>query len=362
MNFLLVVLGLLGWLSGPVLTIVVLLYYPEKVEKWIGLLGKLVSKVWKGAGYWSEQYYVQGSVNDFIKGIESSTSLSLPRAKVNWKIKDREEDVIWNEGEVILVMKDGGHKQKNFVRAAYYFASKVLLKECKQHLSKSQSTSLDLFTTYKILESQSKYALEQFIQDYFQPELNRSTHVKDFIRQYKAIERRGIYFPVLIRELSFLGKKTFLFQNRDEVVKEVKDLLEFLVKFSQRDVGEKSPEDFIGKFSRCCIKIIASSKSIENDNLHAHIERIEEAFSNNLENIYIIGGAHRKCTLFIDKVVDAALNKCKGLTLNGKYRFKGTMKKQGVYRPVETYFVHLHHSEAVKYMFTEEDIELPPVQ
>ena len=165
-----------------------------------------------------------------------------------------------------------------------------------------------------------------------------------------------MFFPILIQELSYLGNKIFLEKPDQEITKEVKELINFLEKFSNRSVGDMTtPEIFIGKYTKCSIRIVATKYAREFRNIDPAKNRIENFIKQGCENVYIIGSAEKDNKTFMDEVVGVVLGEIKDLQLVKEITFNGQININGKKRTVETYFVHLHNPKIVQYVFRDSE-------
>ncbi len=348
-----------GWILG-VLSVgtpaYILFKNPEIVEKWLGMFFDCVSKFWKGAERFATKNQIQGSLNSFIKKIENKTNISLPRASIKFA-NVKKEEIFWEEGAVIIVMRDRKQKNKNLVHAVYFFTSKILLKKIKRHLGKKYKESLDLFTTKKILETESKSALEQFMEDYLIPSIDANQDIMTLIKQFSVIDEIGIFFPILIQELSYLGNKVFWEKLDPDIVNEVESLIKFLEKFAERELGSISEELFIGKYTRCAIKIIASRMVREKGELEGSKKRILSAIKKGAESVYIIGSDSEENKEFMKDVSFAAMSADENIKCVKEYSFPGKIKKGGESFSVKTYLICLQNPKEKKYFYNKEDIE-----
>lgn len=346
------------FLAGVSLSTAVFLYLviyfarnPEKFQKWVSLFGWLISFIWKRADYFAIKNEVQGKINSYVGNLEANTTIQLPRVKVRWAAEGGKEEIIWEDYEAILVMRDRKHRNKNFVHAAYFFTSEVLLKKPKRHLSKNLKVSLDLFATKKLLELESKAAVEQFISDYFSPQIEKQEDIRDYIKQYVKIDNLGVFFPVLIQELTYLGNKVFLDKPTENILKEVKGLIDFLEAFSQREVGDTTIQDsFAGSYLICSIKIVASRYIRESGYTQPNKERINRAIEIGFENIYVLGSASQDNQKFIDSIIKELLEEHPHIELAKRMTFPGLIFIHGAPTKVSTYFVHLHNPNVVNHV------------
>lgn len=347
--------------AGIILTVIAImsiLKHRETVERWLSFFYWALTKVWKGAEYLAIKAEIQGKINSFVSSLEANTTIQFPRIAVEWTGKEKQEELVWENDKIIIVMRDRKHKNKNFVHAAYFFTSEALLRKSKKHLTKEQKTSLDLFTTQKILSTENKAALEQFMVDYFSPYIEMHNDARVLIQQYLDIDKIGIFFPVLIQELSYLGSKVFLSKPTMEVAKEVKRLIVFLERFSQREIGDMTtPDSFAGKYMRCAIKIVATRLTRELGNITSQKERIVSAFNLGFENIYVIGSAQEENVDFIGNVAKSVLKERKYIQNIKTTTLKGQIRLGERIIKMNTYFVHLHNPRAVKHLYEQNDIE-----
>lgn len=353
-------LGVPLWLGVLVIATVIIYLNPEQGKKWGATLGWVISYCFRKADYISIKWEVEGRLNLFVKKLESNLVKSFPTVHLQWATTEDKEEVIWDEDRLILVMRDRQHKSRNFVHAAYLFTSETLLQNTSFHLSKTQKRSLELFATKKLLEEEYRGVVVQFMNDYFTPQVQRDTDTKALIAQFIAIERIGAFFPILIQEIHSLGNKIFLEEARkDETVAEVKKLIDFLVEFSEREIGDTTtPNTFVGDFTRCAIRVVASRAARERGETEGHKYEIISVVQRSIENIYVIGSGSKENRVFVDDVVAEVLQEQPSLQFRKAYRFNSRIKhRDGIRRNVSTYLVHIHNPEAEEYLFTKDRLE-----
>lgn len=352
---------LISVLTGSALTTGIFGYFlthPEKFEKWLSMLAWLVSRVYKNAEYVAIKAQIQGEVNHFIGELERKSATKFPKIRLEWTARG-EEEIVWEEGKAIMVMRDKQHKQKNIVHAVYFFTSEALLRRSKRHLSKSQKVSLNLFATLAILRAESKAAVEQFMDGYLTPTAEKNEAIRAFIEQYLTIDRLGVFFPILIQELTYLGNKVFLSKPTQGVIDEVKELVIFLENFANREVGNmRIPDSFLGKYTRCSIKIVSSKEQRERGNISIHRDRINDAVRRNLENIYVIGGAEAANKKFMENVLHVILNEHPQLEIAKTETFRGEIfNRNKKLTKVETHLIQIRNPQAVRYLYQDRDLD-----
>ena len=359
MNLLLAAVGGFGLTSAFWITLATYLYKnPDQFQKWAGMIAWAVTWFYEKADYFAIQNEFEGRMNGFVSDLETNSVTQLPRARIKFAASGEKEEFIWEERSAILIMRDRKHRTRNFVHAAYFYTTEILLRKSKLHLSKKQKESLDLFTTKKILDRTYAAAVEQFMIDYFSPHVEKNEDVRTSIAAYDEIFKKGLYFSILIQELTYLGHKVFLKKPTGEVVSEIDALVNFLQNYAKReDHDYRTPDIFIGKYMRCAIRIVAARETRERGDTEGHKTNLCRTFRDGFENIYIIGNDSRENRGFMERVVTAVLQEMPDVERVIARQVKGRIRTAGVYREVDTYLVHLHNPLAVKYLYSEEDLD-----
>ena len=88
------------------------------------------------------------------------------------------------------------------------FVSNAFLKKAKSYIAKYQRESIDIYTCYDLLRNEKSEILDQFVQDFMKEKMDNDK-IADLFEKYEDINKAGIYYPILIQELTFLGEKVF---------------------------------------------------------------------------------------------------------------------------------------------------------
>lgn len=339
-----------GGVSTFIAILFLLIKYPDHVEKWSGMLVRFFGFLFRKSQYFSVKREIEGKLNIFASSLETDGGVPYNKVVITWTGREEDQEVVFEDGQTILVIRDRNHRNKNFVHAAYFYASEILLKNTKRKLSKHLKTSLDLFSTKKIIEAQNRDALNQFTTDFLIPIVDEHEKVKEYMERFNKIDTIGLYAPVLIQELTYLGSKVYLSVPQQEVLEEVERLIQFLERWSEREIGQSTQEEFTGKYTKCSIKIVASFFSRIMEKLDRQRSRINGAFNAGCENVYVIGNGEKDSRKFIDKVIEGILENSKALIVVKKLKFTAVLKKGGRKEKVPNYLVHIRNPEAIEYV------------
>ena len=332
-----------GVITIGIIVLIIISANPDKIEKWMNIFAKFKPR----ADAFRTKYEIQSKINSFATDMAEMTDSKPAKIHLKWASSNKDtDDIHLEDGSVILVMRDRGYKNKNFVHASIFYTSNILLKETKRHISQKQAKALDLYTAHKLIEKQGKDAMHIFMSDFLNEHL-KDKKIKDLFTKFMTIDATGYYTHILLKELRYLGIKQFLTANKRLITKEVNDLILFLEAFAGREVGDMTTKDtFIGEYTRCSIKIVSSVMTRLGQKHSVPIQKILETFNVGVENVYVIGPAKdSEATEFIQEVCKDVCTQNSGIIIIEQKTFSGQIKKDGKKQNTKTYYVHLNKSE-----------------
>lgn len=274
------------------------IYYllnPEKFEKLIAILSKFLKFISNKFDRTYIKYDLQGKINDYLKKVSKKVKhIDIKKIKVEWvDLSAQTEKEYMQDGEMIIRLKKGDHQNENIVKVSMAFISFAFLKKAKSYIAKYQRESMDLFACYDLLKEEKSEILDQFVQDFMKDKMDNEK-IADFFQKYTDIDDVGIFYPVLVQELTFLGEKVFA-KKRDaqNIHKEVTNLVNFLYRYANRKLREDNMSDFSGEYCKFGIRIIGRSLVINRDGERVYANHLRKISGNN-ETMYLIGNKEHK--------------------------------------------------------------------
>ena len=196
-------------------------------------------------------------------------------------------------------MHKSTNQNRNVVNATYTFVSREVLKKAKTYLASHQKDAIDLFVSYKALEKAGHDIMDAFVQTYLRDGLEKDS-IDKLYAKFEKIDTCGLFFPVFITEMTFLGEKIFgKGVNRTKIYKEVDDLVSFLLTLANRKTGEYSNLEHGGEYSKFAIRIVGKQYKIKEEGKRIYINNIRQ-ITQPIETLYLIGNSNNK--QFIDGV------------------------------------------------------------
>src|SRR3989338_6583354 len=94
--------------SGTTLLVVLylLIKYPDHVQKWVGILSRAFNYIFKKSEYFSTKWEIEGKLNTIAGNLETDGGVPYSRLTIKLTAKDEDEEVAFEDGETIIVMRD----------------------------------------------------------------------------------------------------------------------------------------------------------------------------------------------------------------------------------------------------------------
>lgn len=276
--------------------------HPEVLDKWIALLAKYSKSLSKSIEYIYVKHDVQAVVNGYVAGLsEKVPNLLVKRVTLKWVDDNLTAEQFIKNDMLVMRMHKSNNQDFNIVNATFTFVSHSLLIKAKSYIAKYQKNAIDLFVSYKILEKERAQLVQTYVQEILKDGLtNHNTN--DFYGKFFDIDRAGIFFPVFITEMTFLGEKVFgNHRNDHEIYEEVSHLVNFLYRYANRKLHEESMNEFDGQYCKFAIRIVGMSSKIEREGVGVYIRNIKQ-IPETIETIYILGGIDNR--VFISRIIN----------------------------------------------------------
>lgn len=330
-----------GFLGGFSIFLLIVFFFPEKVQIWASIFWKLAKLFYKGAEKKYIAYDIQGRINEFNKKIKKNVNNYEPIGiKIQWIQKGSVTSFL-QDNTLLVRIRKSENQARNFVVATMAFLSQVMLKKAKRYVSPTQKESVDLFVARKLFEEEKPELVDFFVSKFLIPRTDISAKIAGYIDKYSIIDKAGLFFPLFIQELIFLGNKVFGQKKESVIIHEVNGLIDFLKKYSERDVGDECLSSrFNGRYCHFGVMIIAKSIKVDYGDPAPYIKYLGKLIKVGIENIYIIGPFRDKTVNFIRNVCKIAKEKYNVKSF-GEHRYCPYIKFKGKRRKVESVMVLL---------------------
>lgn len=334
-------------------SILYLLLFPEKFEKLSTLFYRVINKIFKYGEKQIITHDIQARVNEFSKTLyKKIPNVDPVGIKVEWVSDTQTPKQFFNRDKLVIRMRHHDSQDKNFINASMVFISSVFLQKSKKYMSKNQKESIDLYVGKKLFEKEKPQIAEQFFEDYFSLKAITNENIMDLVEKYEIIDKVGLFFPILVQELTFFGEKIFYKLKHEDIIKEMSDFIDFLRKYAERKIGETQiKQNFTGIYCRCGIIIIGDKYKI-GDSV-PYVNYIQKVINDKIENIYLIGPAKKENIDFIREIIEEIQNKFEVYKyVDKKFKSKIKFNKDKII-DVDTYLAVLRSKKVERYISEE---------
>jgi len=340
-----------GTVAAILLGIFIALHYQEQIQKYSVWFWKFIRLFRKKAEKKIVSNDIEGRVNSFSKSLSKEMVNFEPvGVEVQWVEEGESPGHFFNDGRLIVRMRQHTSQNKNFVYASMVFVSACVVPKAKRYVSKSQRESLDIFVGKKLFEKEKPAVAQEFFDAYFSPKMEKQK-VAELVEKFSLMDKTALFFPILVQELTFLGEKVFWKKREAQIVDEVNCLINFLHDYANREIGDETiPSNFEGAYCRCGIMIISKTFKRELGDINPFVRHIESLANNMIESIYIIGQATSVNISFITRIVQEVEQKDILERYTAPQIHKALVKSGGARKPFNNYFLLLRNKNAVRYI------------
>lgn len=233
---------------------------------------------------------IQGQIGAFAKKANKLAGDVMPYAlKVEWVEKATLESFLEND-EIIVRMDYHTNQARNLALAATHFVKHGVIPRAKGYVGHSLRTAIDLLVTQKLLGEADARALDYFLANIFDPELEKDRNIQSMVSKLVALDGRGLFTSILLRQLADLARRIYPAMATDEIREEIVRFVDYLVRIAQREKFERLGDNlgFIGTNIRCAVILVAASDTMYGLGESAYLRRAATWFGRGAEVLFFL--------------------------------------------------------------------------
>jgi len=270
-------------------------FYPEKVEKWVILLSKLVA-------YFSEKHerryiskHIEYNVNSLREKFCRESSGILPyKIEVEWINSDEIESYLKGDNVLIVKMKNHRNQSKNLAIAVKEYVPNALIPTARMYVEPSLMRAIDYVVSKEFLKRDTSAFT------YFSEVVKVEQKIKEFVEKVDKINEQGFLTRVLLSEYKKLG----LLYPREptwETYNETLDLESKVHALVTKKPEEKVSPKICGKFIKAALVPVAKEETVEKGGIEPHLTFIKNAINEGIKTFYVVAAG--KTNIFLAKAV-----------------------------------------------------------
>ena len=355
--------ALVAVIGTPIAVIVVLFIVtfqnPDKAQHWAEMIWTLVSKVHQSGRRRAVQYGVQSRLTYFAADLAKETGAGRATpVVVEWAQPDESPSSFLADNRVVIRLHSRERQDRNLMISSMFFVSDTLVRRAKRFLSKRQARSIDLYAVDRLLTKTAPAAADLLHEEVMGPACDADRELARLIIEYQQIDRRtSMFFPVFVRELNYLAQKVVVQGGSRELIADVKLLHDFLLRYSERTIGEDMPPQVQGRYLKCAIMIVAKSIKRDIGDTRPYVRYLEDLSRAGHETIYMVGSGALGNRDFMQAISDEFAKKS-GWREVERRRYQATLKRSdGADNREASLLIVLRSNEAREYVGIAEAVD-----
>lgn len=271
------------------------IFFPEKVEKWVILVSKLLA-------YFSEKHekryiakHIEYNINSLRERFCKQSSDILPyKIEVEWIDTENIESYLKGDNILIVKMKNHRNQSKNLAIAVKEYVPNALIPTARKYVHPCLMKAIDYVVSKEFL------AKDTSAFTYFSNVTIVNSDVKDLIDKVDEINKQGFLTRILLSEYK---KLAYLFPSEptSETYNETLDLELKVYALVTKKPEEKVSPGVCGKFIKAVIVPIAKEETVESWGIEPHLNFIKNSILKGIKTYYIVAAG--KSNIILAKTI-----------------------------------------------------------
>lgn len=358
-------LATFGVLGVVVFVVVVALIYafqnPDKAQRWGEIIWSLVARIRGGSTRRAVQYGVQSRLVNFAADLAKETGRKgATDIRVEWAPVDEKPNSFFADGRVVIRLHSHEQQDRNLMTASLLYVTNRLVRRAKRYLSPRQARSVDLYAVDRLLTRAAPASADLFHEEIMGPECDADRELGDLLVDYQKIDRRiNAFFPIFVRELNYLAQKVVVKPKGGQIVKDVQDLHRFLVRLSDRYVGEDMEMGVEGRFLRCAVMIVARSVRRVSGDRQPYLRHLRALRTAGHETVYMVGSASPENREFMDAIAQDFVKESGWTEVDRRQHPAVLRYRDGSEKKTRDLLIVLRSNESRDYVGEADEVEAP---
>lgn len=230
------------------------------------------------------------------------TTIDKVRIRVKW-VRSAKDPVLKRDGTVLLHIPETNDQTLNVMRATDAALPSIVCRSIRKNLDSTYSRAIDLTILKSLAQSMGTYAYPIFQRHFLAPATAEDLELQELLVELVEIDNHGIFTTIFLNELESLGIELFNSANDSDVTSSVRGLLEFLLQFPRRKVGEEIRLTYNTPRFKVAVILVAKTFKAVTEGESPYVKRVQRNLSAGIDSIYLY--AYEVGRRFFGRVCDA---------------------------------------------------------
>lgn len=241
----------------------------------------------------AEKKFIENDVSSRINMARRSMPFGkeyLPKAiKIEWFEGGQGSAAQIKENEIIIKLDPAESQEKNIVLLTTALVKQTSLVGIRHILKEPLEVSMDLnLVKNLLLQTGLKKILDWFFRNEYQPNLDKSSEIREWNSKIVEIDERGLFIRLLLVELDAYSKRVLGRRPSTETFDEIVGLVNFLYKISTKGQAQDVPLDYISRDIKIGIILVGVTSKILHEGITPYLRTFAHEMGKQLSSIYVI--------------------------------------------------------------------------
>jgi predicted RNA-binding protein with RPS1 domain len=282
-----------GWISIPILILILVIHNPDRAEKLKELFFLPFFRVFKLG---SRQYMaskVSYTCTEFIKRniTKHIPSIQSVKVRIKW-VRSPSDPVMQKDGTLVLCMRETSDQSRNILSATQVALPQVVCSTLRPRVSTEASASIDLVLLQRLAEGLGRHSKPVFQKYFLGPILDDSQTIRGLFQELVELDGSGSFITIFLEELNLLGETLFSSGDTSDKTEAFHELLRFLLREARRKDQQEIPLEHISSEFNIGIILLAKSEKALSRGLQPYLQAIDQNVKLGRDSIYVIAFPH----------------------------------------------------------------------
>lgn len=272
--------------SSSIVTIVALIWlfvaYPEKVEKWVSMMARLVAFASGRAARTHMATDIQSTIDAQRKKLNTHEEIAPYGVSIKWSNADEVQTDL-KENRILVMMRPYTSQSRNLAHVVSVYVPKALLPKARKYVEPNLMCGIDHVVSKSILESNTS-ALE-----YYSDELmgKIGEEVRSYVVKMDEIHRNGALTRMVLPELKRLAVM-YPREPDDRAFADSMELARVVHGFVTKEAGVDVSPSCVGQHIRMAIVAVARPEKVLQAKTTSHFMFVEGMLRRDVDHFYIV--------------------------------------------------------------------------
>lgn len=275
-----------------VVLILVVLAWPEKVERASGWFLGLFAWAGTAVRRRSAKGTIQGQIGGFAKAFDKQVRGAMPFSPRIKFVKDVDRAELQPDKQTVIVrLRDRLQDDRNLVHAMLVFCTQGVVPQARAYLSPSLSEAIDFTVTRKLLTGLRHFSALTYLDgEALRDACEANPELKPQCERLDSLDEDGLFARVVLAELRDFGAAIESRQPSQAHALEAESFIEYVYRVASRRPGESlGIPGHIGRYIKTAFVFVGRGYVMDTEGATPYLNHVRRLRQAGFERAYLAG-------------------------------------------------------------------------